>query len=139
MSVLPLRNRTTILSARTADEYLNFIPIQLIIFKKISAKKMTLTPHTILLTYMHDASTKTPVRTLTPGSSLDKAVKSNCFVITGIPSGVHKVQLIRLGISVGDKIVCLQRLPGGTIIIQKNRQEIAIGYHLAREISIRYI
>ncbi len=52
-----------------------------------------------------------------------------------LPSGNIKVQLIRIGISVGDKVFCLERLPGGTIVIQKNRQEIAIGYDLARQIT----
>lgn len=88
---------------------------------------------------MHDVNTKTPALTSTPGSSLDKVVKGTCFIIVDIPQGINKVQLIRLGISIGDKIICLHRLPGGTIIIRKNRQEIAIGYHLAKEISIKYI
>lgn len=88
---------------------------------------------------MHDVSTKNPAHISIPGSSLDKVVKGTCFIIVDIPHGINKVQLIRLGISIGDKIVCLQRLPGGTIIIRKNRQEIAIGYHLAKQISIKYI
>ncbi len=47
-----------------------------------------------------------------------------------------KVQLIRLGISEGDRIFCLERLPGGTVVIQKNRQEIALGHELAKQILI---
>jgi len=102
-------------------------------------KKTILNPQTIHSIYMHDADIKRHAPTLVPGTSLDKAVKGTYFIIADIPHGLHKVQLIRLGISIGDKIICLQRLPGGTIIIQKNRQEIAIGYHLAREIKIQYI
>lgn len=68
--------------------------------------------------------------------TLDKVRKGNFFTILKLPSGLFKIQLIRIGISEGDKVFCLERLPGGTIIIQKNRQEIAIGYDLAKEIII---
>jgi ferrous iron transport protein A len=44
-----------------------------------------------------------------------------------------------LGITIGSKVTCLVRLPGGTIILQKNRQEIAIGYDLAKKIKIKFL
>jgi ferrous iron transport protein A len=69
--------------------------------------------------------------------TLDKAQKGMYLTILSLPSGIVKVQLIRLGISIGDTVFCIQRLPGGTIVIQKNRQEIAIGYDLARKILIQ--
>jgi len=69
--------------------------------------------------------------------TLDKIKKGTYFTIEKLPSGVVKVQLIRLGLSEGDTILCLERLPGGTIIVQKNRQEIAIGFELAKLISVR--
>ncbi|NCQ16795.1 MAG: ferrous iron transport protein A [Ignavibacteria bacterium CG_4_8_14_3_um_filter_37_9] len=69
--------------------------------------------------------------------TLDTIKKGTYFTIEKLPSGIIKVQLIRLGISVGDTIFCLGRLPGGTIIVQKNRQEIAIGYELARSIFVK--
>ncbi|MBA4250630.1 MAG: ferrous iron transport protein A [Chlorobiaceae bacterium] len=68
--------------------------------------------------------------------TLDKAKKGTYLTISTLPSGLVKIQLIRLGISEGDIVFCLERLPGGTIIIQKNRQEIAIGYDLAKQILI---
>ncbi|GMU85696.1 MAG: hypothetical protein AMXMBFR48_09380 [Ignavibacteriales bacterium] len=67
--------------------------------------------------------------------TLDQVKKGNFITIMHLPSGNIKVQLIRIGISEGDKVFCLERLPGGTIVIQKNRQEIAIGYDLARQIK----
>jgi Fe2+ transport system protein FeoA len=30
----------------------------------------------------------------------------------------------------------MERLPGGTVVLQRNRQEIAIGYDLAKKIEI---
>ena len=53
-----------------------------------------------------------------------------------LPTGEIKSQLIRLGISEGDTLTCMVRLPGGTIVLQKNRQEIAIGFDLAKKIHV---
>jgi len=68
--------------------------------------------------------------------TLDTAHKGKYFTVMALPQGVLKVQLIRLGISEGDRIFCLERLPGGTVVIQKNRQEIALGFELAHQIFI---
>jgi ferrous iron transport protein A len=48
-----------------------------------------------------------------------------------------RAQFIRLGISEGERVTCLERLPGGTIVIQKNRQQIALGHKLAKEIFVQ--
>lgn len=68
--------------------------------------------------------------------TLDKAKKGTYLTILSLPSGLVKVQLIRLGLTEGEIVFCLERLPGGTIVIQKNRQEIAIGHDLAQQIVI---
>jgi len=68
--------------------------------------------------------------------TLDKAKKGVDVTIVNLPEGLFKIQLIRLGITEGAKVHCLERLPGGTIVLQKNRQEIAIGYDLAKKIEI---
>jgi len=46
-------------------------------------------------------------------------------------------QCIRLGICLGTQIQCSQRLPGGTVIIEISRQEIAIGKALGAEIMVK--
>jgi Fe2+ transport system protein FeoA len=33
-------------------------------------------------------------------------------------------------------VKCLERLPGGTIVLQKNRQQIALGHKLARQVVV---
>ncbi len=68
--------------------------------------------------------------------TLDKAKKGSKVTILNLPSGQYKVQFLRLGITEGDSVLCSERLPGGTIVIQKNRQEIAIGSDLAKKIKI---
>lgn len=69
---------------------------------------------------------------------LHKVPKGSRVVIIDIPDGKNKDQLIRLGILKGEFVKCLERLPGGTIVIEKNRQEIAIGVTLAKTILVAY-
>ncbi|MCL4550939.1 MAG: ferrous iron transport protein A [Bacteroidetes bacterium] len=69
-------------------------------------------------------------------STLDKAKKGVPVTVVKLPAGDIKSQLIRLGISEGDTFKCLERLPGGTIVVQKNRQEIAVGFDLAKKIQV---
>src|SRR3990172_233067 len=56
--------------------------------------------------------------------------------IQSLPQGRLRAYFIRLGISEGDLAVCHERLPGGTVVLRKNRQEIAIGHKLAGEILV---
>lgn len=71
-------------------------------------------------------------------NTLDKSKKGTYIQIVKLPDNNYKSQLIRLGISEGDTLKCLQRLPGGTIVVQKNRQEIAIGFDLAKNITVLF-
>lgn len=67
---------------------------------------------------------------------LHRAKKGSYVVIHHIPDGRSKAQMIRLGILKGQLVRCLERLPGGTIVIEKNRQEIAVGVALAKAILV---
>jgi ferrous iron transport protein A len=67
---------------------------------------------------------------------LSSAVKGSDLLIVDIPEGRARTQLIRLGIMKGEVIRCIERLPGGTVVIEKNRQEIAIGVSLAKTIVV---
>ena len=69
---------------------------------------------------------------------LHHVIKGSRLIIIDIPEGRAKEQLIRLGVVKGEFIRCLERLPGGTVVIQKHRQEIAIGVALARSIFVAY-
>jgi ferrous iron transport protein A len=70
---------------------------------------------------------------------LHRVQKGSRLVIVEIPEGRSRSQLIRLGVVKGEFIRCLERLPGGTVVIQKHRQEIAIGVTLARTILVAYV
>lgn len=56
--------------------------------------------------------------------------------IYSLPRGLLYAQFIRVGVSEGEQVKCIERLPGGTIVIQKNRQQIAIGHLLAKQIFV---
>jgi ferrous iron transport protein A len=71
--------------------------------------------------------------------SLSLAVKGSDLIVAGIPAGRARSQLIRLGIMNGETIRCIERLPGGTVVVEKSRQEIAIGAALAQTITVQLV
>jgi len=56
--------------------------------------------------------------------------------IQSIPQGEVRAQFVRLGVHEGERVRCIERLPGGTIVLGKHRQQLAIGHTLARQISV---
>lgn len=67
---------------------------------------------------------------------LHKSKKGQRIRIHSMPVGPLRTQFIRIGITEGESAVCFERLPGGTVVLQKNRQQIAIGKALANQILI---
>jgi len=59
--------------------------------------------------------------------------------IHSLPAGTIKTQFVRLGIIEGTKVKCAYRLPGGTVVISKRHQEIAIGSDIAKKIIVKKI
>jgi Fe2+ transport system protein FeoA len=77
---------------------------------------------------------------ITPHLALSKAEKGSRLVVVEIPEGKVRSQLIRPGVTKGAFVRCIERLPpGGTVVIQKHRQEIAMGVALARIILVAYL
>ncbi len=62
--------------------------------------------------------------------------RGTALMIVSVPEGRSRTQLIRLGIMKGEIVRCIERLPGGTVVIEKNRQEISIGASLAKTILV---
>ncbi len=56
--------------------------------------------------------------------------------ITQLPDGDSRSQLIRLGLIEGAEIECLERLPGGTLVLSYSRQELALSAGLAASITV---
>ncbi len=72
-------------------------------------------------------------------TTLDKVEPGMKLVIDHLPDNDYKLQLIRFGISEGEKVTCLDKIFGGTIILKKNRLEIALGNELAKKIYVTTI
>lgn len=70
---------------------------------------------------------------------LHEAKKGTFLRIEAVPDGKHRALLLRLGLLEGVLVRCLERLPGGTIVLEKNRQEIALGFSLASSIVVAVI
>lgn len=74
---------------------------------------------------------------ITEHSSLLDARRRSRGTIVSLPSdATMRSQCIRLGLSIGASFTCLERLPGGTIVVETARQEIALGNALARTIGV---
>ena len=79
-----------------------------------------------------DASPQTNEAILLSSITRDQAVK-----IVGLPGeGLLHAQCVRLGLVVGARVNCIERLPGGTVVIESVRQEIAIGRTLGDQIRV---
>jgi len=68
--------------------------------------------------------------------SLHESLAGQWLKIHSLPAGVLQAQFIRLGIHEGQRVKCIERLPGGTIVLQRSRQQIAIGHELAKLVMV---
>lgn len=69
--------------------------------------------------------------------TLDAVQVGDKIIIDKIGDKNISVQAIRLGISEGSLVECIEKLPKGPVIIKNHMQEIAIGRKLAEKITIR--
>jgi Fe2+ transport system protein FeoA len=65
--------------------------------------------------------------------------KGSSLRVIDIPQSVEGTRLIRLGVVNGVVIHCVEKLPGGTVVIALNRQEIAIGASLTKTILVESV
>jgi len=68
--------------------------------------------------------------------TLDCIKKGQSFRISDIPNETVRAQAIRFGIAAGEWLTCEEVVPAGPIVVRKNRQQIALGRNLAREITV---
>jgi Fe2+ transport system protein FeoA len=68
--------------------------------------------------------------------TLDRVRRGQTFTIISIPDALIRAQAIRFGIAEGETVLCEEVVPAGPIIISKNKQEIALGRGLARQITV---
>ncbi|MHB8125405.1 MAG: FeoA family protein [Desulfitobacteriaceae bacterium] len=68
--------------------------------------------------------------------TLDKVNRGQSFTIGFIPNEGIRAQAIRFGISTGEWVTCEEVIPAGPVVIRKNRQMIALGRQLAKQIQV---
>lgn len=59
--------------------------------------------------------------------------------IERLPAGDMRSHFIRIGMVEGAVVACLERLPGGTMVLEFSRQEVALSGDLADTIEIRQL
>ncbi len=69
-------------------------------------------------------------------STLDQVKRGKICCIKSLPSGAVKDQTIRFGLTEGKKVLCQAVIPGGPVVLEVDRQEIALGRNLAKQIGI---
>lgn len=69
--------------------------------------------------------------------TLYRVKRGERIVIRSLPlDDALRSQCIRLGLSIGAPLHCIERLPGGTVVVESARQEIALGRSLAEKIGV---
>ena len=68
--------------------------------------------------------------------TLDKAKKGQMMMIKSIPDSLIRAQAIRFGINEGTIVTCREIVPAGPVIVERQKQEIAIGRNLAKSITV---
>ncbi len=68
--------------------------------------------------------------------TLDRVKRGQFFKISSIPNELVRAQAIRFGIAEGEVVTCEEVVPAGPIVIRKNKQQLAFGRGLARQIDV---
>lgn len=69
-------------------------------------------------------------------ATLDRVKRGKMCCIKSLPPGAVKDQTIRFGLTEGKKVFCQAVIPGGPVVVEVDRQEIALGRNLAKQIGI---
>ncbi|MHB8917555.1 MAG: FeoA family protein [Desulfocucumaceae bacterium] len=68
--------------------------------------------------------------------TMDRVKRGQKFKIDSIPDRVVRAQATRFGIAEGSVVVCEEVLPAGPVVIRSNKQLLALGRNLARQIGV---
>ncbi|NLW46838.1 MAG: ferrous iron transport protein A [Firmicutes bacterium] len=70
--------------------------------------------------------------------TLDRVKSGKYCRIKSLPSGVIMDQTIRFGLTEGKEVFCQAVIPAGPVVLKVDRQEIALGRNLAKQIGIAW-
>lgn len=70
---------------------------------------------------------------------MDKVKRGDLIKIISIGEAGVRDNALRMGIDEGSILICGEVIPAGPIVLRKNRQEVAIGRSLARNIVVELL
>lgn len=68
--------------------------------------------------------------------TLDQMKSGRLCRIKSLPPGTIKDQTIRFGLTEGKEVLCQLVIPAGPVVLKVDRQEIALGRNLAKQIRV---
>jgi len=68
--------------------------------------------------------------------TLEQAKTGDKLIIKKIRDSQTRIKAIRFGVMEGVEVTCTENLPYGPVVIQRGRQELAVGRGLARRIKV---
>ncbi len=68
--------------------------------------------------------------------TLDRVKSGKLCRIKSLPPGTVKDQTIRFGLTEGKEVLCQAVIPAGPVVLKVDRQEIALGRNLAKQIQV---
>lgn len=71
--------------------------------------------------------------------TLDKVKRGQKIRLCSIPGEEVRAQAIRFGLTEGQIVTCSEIMPAGPVVVQRSRQEIAIGRGLAQDIQVELV
>ena len=60
-------------------------------------------------------------------------------IINAIMGAAVKDRIIRLGLAEGSRVLCLERIPSGPVVLRKGFLEMALGQELCRKITVQRV
>lgn len=69
-------------------------------------------------------------------TTLDCIKTGQAVTITAIADSDVAVQALRLGLSVGEQVMCVARIPAGPIVVERAGMELALGKDICRKIEV---
>lgn len=68
--------------------------------------------------------------------TMEEMQRGQAVRIVRVEDDATRAQFIRFGIGEGSRVTCLEKIPFGPLMLRHNRQELAIGREIAKNIIV---
>lgn len=69
-------------------------------------------------------------------TTLDTVKTGQAVTIAAIADDDVAIQALRMGLSIGEQVVCLAKIPAGPIVIERSGMELALGKDICQKIEV---